>query len=57
MIYKKITINSKELDLREMTISLSETAGLTSIDQLLDYTASEISSFKDTSGITGEPIL
>ena len=57
MIYKKITINNKELDLRKMTISLSETAGLTSIGQILDYTASEISSFSDTSSATGEPVL
>lgn len=57
MIYEKIAMNSKELDVREITIFFSETAGLTSIGQVLDYTANEISSFKDTSSVTGEPVL
>jgi len=57
MICEKITIDSKELDVREMTVSLWGTAGLTSIGQVLDNTASEISSFKDISSVTGEPVL
>lgn len=50
-------MDRKELDVREMTIPFLQTAGLTSIGQVLDNTANEISSFKDTSSVTGEPVL
>lgn len=50
-------MEGKKVNIKRSTISVSQTAGLTSIMQLIDSTANEIFSFKDstsrTEGILG----
>ncbi len=47
-------MEGKKVNIKRSTISMSQTAGLTSIMQLVDSTANDIFSFKDSTSQTGD---
>ncbi|MBA7491456.1 hypothetical protein ES702_02002 [subsurface metagenome] len=50
-------MEGKKVSIKKSTISMSQTAGLTSIMQLIDSTANDIFNFKDSTSQTGDILV